>query len=148
MIVDHIKNQHLYSGLDLNIETALKLLHKIELLDLTDGRHDVNGDSLYYLVNEYFLTDESQLKLEAHKKYIDIHYIMSGVESIGHSIMRGHKIARKYDKQGDYALYTGEYSMFNMNSGMFSVFFPGELHMPGVGSNNTKVKKIVFKVMV
>jgi len=36
-----------------------------------------------------------------------------------------------------------------MTAGMFAVFFPDDLHMPGVKANGiSKVKKIVVKVRV
>jgi len=50
----------------------------------------------------------------------------------------------------DYALYECDTQRFVLNSGDFAVFFPNDVHMPGVSVTDrpTPVKKIVVKVKI
>ena len=43
-------------------------------------RYDIDGDNLYATVSEYITKNEEDAKFEAHQKYIDIQYVISGKE--------------------------------------------------------------------
>ena len=58
------------------------------------------------------------------------------------------KIVKNYDETNDYALYDGSATFFKLMPGSFAIFYPNDLHMPGVGDFKTNVKKLVMKVSV
>jgi YhcH/YjgK/YiaL family protein len=97
-------------------------------------------------VADYETKPSTTGELEAHKKYIDIHCIVSGSELIGYAPLTDQQACRPYDPDNDFALFHGESSFIRMVPGMFAIFFPDDLHMPGVGETVEHVRKIVVKV--
>ena len=86
-------------------------------------------------------------KWEAHRKYIDIQYVLSGRERMGYSNTGKLKALTQYDEEKDYALYKGKGEMLTFTSGTFAVFFPEDAHMPCIkAENNEEVRKVVVKV--
>ena len=83
------------------------------------------------MVHEYNTKDKKKAKLEAHRKYIDIQYIHSGVELIGVAAFKD-QIPITDDTEKDLAFYEGDASFIKLETGMFAIFFPDDLHMPGI----------------
>ncbi len=83
MIFDSLNNFSRYAGLGNNLPAALKFLLENELTALPVGRLELDGDNLYALVREYTTKPAEQGVWEAHRKYIDIQYMVSGSERMG-----------------------------------------------------------------
>jgi len=114
-----------------------------------DGEQPIRNRDIY----ANFITAETQprenLVMEAHKKYIDLHYCISGGERIEWSPTEGLVTQKEYDLEKDVALYTPPTTAAShvMTPGEFAVFFPDEAHTPKIndGTNKT-VKKVVLKI--
>jgi hypothetical protein len=78
MVTDKIENAKMYYGLSKRIAQGLALLKNPAVLNATKGRHEVDGDNLYYMADEYDTKPLEQGRLESHRKYIDIQYVISG----------------------------------------------------------------------
>jgi len=149
MIFDSLRNSSkYYSQLSENLVTALTFISNADLKELQVGEHQIEGDNVFYIVDEYKTKPSTEMKLEAHKKYIDIHVIIAGSEHIGHVLLSDQKVVKSYDEANDYALYDGSATFFKLIPGSFAIFYPNDLHMPGVGDLKTNVKKLVMKVSV
>ncbi|MEN8137812.1 MAG: YhcH/YjgK/YiaL family protein [Bacteroidota bacterium] len=149
MILDKIENTHLYSGLSKRIETALKYLNETNFKELGNGTYDVVKGEIFAIVNRYDTIHESEEKLEAHKKYIDVQFVYEGNEMLGYLTKTDQVVFRDYDEEEDYELYNGKKNMIEFNQGMFAVFFPDDLHAPGIHiETSTRVTKIVVKVLI
>ena len=61
-------------------EKAFKFLKNNDLAKLELKRYDIDGDDLFATVSEYMSKNEETTKFEAHRKYIDIQYVISGKE--------------------------------------------------------------------
>ena len=149
MITDKLSNASLYYSCHPAFEKAFEFLNG-KLDELSNGRHDIDGQNLFAIVNDMILCPEGAGAYEAHKKYIDIQYIMMSSETIAYSSLDKLTPKNEYDDEGDAQLYTGEGSLINLDEGHFAVFFPQDGHMPGIlpkgGSGNSK--KIIIKVRV
>jgi biofilm protein TabA len=115
---------------------------------LAVGRTDIAGDDLYAMVSEYTSKNEEDAKFEAHRKYADIQYVLSGEEKIGVVPMKNAQVSVPYDETKDVAFYTVASKTYRPASPkVFFVFLPADVHAPGIkASDNTKVKKLVLKV--
>jgi YhcH/YjgK/YiaL family protein len=115
---------------------------------LAIGRYNLSGDDLYAMVSEYVSKNEEDAKFEAHRKYADIQYVISGEEKIGLEPLNESGISVPYNEAKDVAFYNIASKNFRMaNQKVFFVFFPQDAHCPGVKiSENRKVKKLVIKV--
>lgn len=148
MIFDSLGFSSKYHRLSENLAVALNFISNTDLQKLQVGEHQIEGDNIFYIVDEYKTKPSAEMKLEAHRKYIDIHVVISGSEHIGHEFLSDQKVVKNYDETNDYALYDGSATFFKLMPGSFAIFYPNDLHMPGVGDLKTNVKKLVMKVSV
>lgn len=148
MIIDRIEHYSFYTGLRDRIRTALEYIRTTDLERADTGRHDLDGDHLFAIISDYKTTSREAGKLEGHRKYIDVQYMVRGTEWVGHAPLSGQSVAVDYNPGNDCVLFEGEATFFRFEAGMFAVFFPHDLHLPGTGEISTPVRKIVVKVEV
>jgi YhcH/YjgK/YiaL family protein len=117
------------------------------LKNLPAGRYPIDGENIFALISEYKTKPESEGKLEAHRKYIDVQYVIDGEELMGYAPLNGQEILDPYKEENDIVFFTGDKSFTKVSAGMFAVFFPEDVHMPGIASGkSSSVKKLVIKV--
>ena len=93
--------------------------------------------------------DGTQKVFETHKRYIDIHYCISGSEGMGYADARRLTPITEYNESGDYTFYLGEYQKVILHEGDFCVFFPEDAHIQLLkGATDSKVLKAVAKIKV
>ena len=151
MIVDKIENAGLYSSLSEDIAKALQALRRINPAELTDGRHDIDGDRLYFVSQHYETKPFRQGKLEAHRRYIDIQAVVAGRELLGYAPLGDLETAQPYDETKDVVFYKvpEEISSIVLTPGLFCILFPEDAHMPGCALETPSgVHKVVVKVRI
>ena len=151
MIVDKIENAYLYAGVSAKIKAGLEILKDEKLSTKKDGRYEVNGDELYYIVQRYTTKPIKEGRLEAHKKYIDIQFAAEGEELIGHCLLGQLNIEEPYDEGKDVAFYKvpEKINTIRLSERMFCILFPQDGHMPGCqAAGACNILKIVVKVKI
>jgi YhcH/YjgK/YiaL family protein len=149
MIIDKLSNSALYSGLREGIERAFNYLQNTNFNVLSPGKYEIDGDNVFAIVAEYQTKDESEGKPESHKKYIDVQYVAKGSELMGYVPLENQKVIEGYNEQNDITFFSGEIFFSKLDEGMFAIFFPTDIHLPGIKVNEiTYVKKVVIKVKV
>ncbi len=149
MIIDNVDNVQLYADMHPSIIRALNYLRNTDFTKLQNGKYDIAGDEIFSIVNDYTTKNLEDCRLEAHRKYIDIHFMAKGSELIGYSLFNNQEAATEYDEANDFILYCGDKNYLKLEEKMFVIFFPSDLHMPGlVIENPSKVRKVVVKVKV
>jgi YhcH/YjgK/YiaL family protein len=148
MIFDSLENRARYRGLSYNLPAALQFLAENDLAALPVGRKDLDGNSLYLVVQESMTRPREQGKWEAHRKYIDIQYIARGEERMGFANLSTMQLG-EYFPEKDFQAMTGIGNHVDVSVGSFAIFFPEDAHMPGLCVDTPKlVKKIVLKVKI
>lgn len=149
MIVDRIENAGLYHGLGERIRFALAALRDQGLLYRQAGRYELRGTEIVALPQSYPTRAPSECKWEAHRRYIDVQYIVEGEEAMGYANIRDMKLTQPYDEAKDVMFFEGQGSVVTVKAGMFAIFFPEDVHKPGMdpGERQT-VRKVVMKVLV
>jgi YhcH/YjgK/YiaL family protein len=148
MIFDTLDNHARYVGLGYNLPAAMKFLLENDLTSLPPGRMDLNGDNLYVLVQEYNTKPAEQGMWEAHRKYIDVQYMVSGQERMGVANLRTMQLG-EYVTEKDFQPMSGRGNHLDVFAGSFVIFFPEDAHMPGLCVNAPEsVKKVVLKVKI
>ena len=148
MIADSIKNLNLYSSFVPAAE-ILAFVEKVEKEHLAPGRYDLDGDNLFALVQEYMSKPRAEARMESHNLYIDLQYVISGVEGIGWEPVENLEVEEDCTPDSDVIFYknieaTGENIL---KAGMFGIYLPTDGHMPGVAvEESVPVHKIVFKI--
>ncbi len=148
MIFDTLENVKNYEGLGL-VSTALEFLAKTDFKSMDLGRYELDGDNIYYMVQEY-CTDPDKTVSEAHKKYIDIQFMVEGEEIIGIAPISCEKTETQAIPENDVWFYECKTELLTLFSGSFMVLYPNDLHCPGVATNGKamKCRKVVVKVKV
>jgi YhcH/YjgK/YiaL family protein len=148
MILDTIENYQLYNAINDRIAKGFDFLRTTDLDSLPSGKHDIEGDTIFALVQEYQTKPLEECKLESHKKYIDIQYVIRGEEMMGVTTQNNQKIV-EINEEKDYTFYEGNTSLVRVSKGMFTIFFPDDLHQPCVRTESAaEVKKVVIKVLI
>lgn len=148
MILDNIKNSALYENIHPRFIKAFEYLHHTNFTETPNGTYHIDGENIFAIVQEYYTKDKSTAKLEAHKKYIDIQFMYSGTELMGVNLLEN-QIPVINDPEKDLAFYDDKASFVKLEQEMFAIFFPHDLHMPGIQILQPEnVKKIVIKVKV
>jgi YhcH/YjgK/YiaL family protein len=132
-------------------DKAFTFLKENDLTKLEVKRYDLDGDNVYALISEYLTKNEDEARYEAHQKYIDIQYVISGKEQIGIAPMSMKKeILEPYDTTRDIMFLTvNQIKNLKANPDRFFIFFPDDIHRPGLkDGENLQVRKVVIKVKV
>lgn len=150
MIIDSLKNAHRYEVLGPRFAKAFEYLRQTDFSRVEKGKYEIDGSAVFAIVNEYQTVDPAGEQMEAHKKYIDVQYIVKGEEQIGHDFLNGQAPSKAYDEEADYMLFGEKPSFFTrLTPGSFAIFFPSDLHMPNLTAQTPQqVKKVVIKVSV
>jgi YhcH/YjgK/YiaL family protein len=130
---------------------AFKFLRNNDLTKLDVKRYDIDGDNLFATVSEYQSKNEESAKFEAHRKYIDIQYVISGKEIMNLApISTLKEVLTPYDVAKDIEFITvSKVVNYKANPSNFFIFFPDDAHRPGLkDGSNSPVRKVVIKVKV
>jgi YhcH/YjgK/YiaL family protein len=132
-------------------DKAFTFLKNSDLSRLEVKRYDIDGDNLYAPISEYLTKNEDDAKFEAHQKYIDLQYVISGIELMGIAPMSQKKeVITPYDSAKDVEFLTVTSSVnIKATPDKFFIFFPSDIHRPGVKvGENSQVRKVVIKVKI
>jgi YhcH/YjgK/YiaL family protein len=149
MILDSLDRSGLYEAIHPRFAQAFAFLRSLTGSE-TPGRHDLDGDNLFAIVQGYRTKPVEQAEFEAHRIYIDVQYIRSGREAIlwaPLSTMRDQ--VRPYDSTKDIAKWTlvPDSTLLHLTQGQFAILFAHDAHAPGVEWDGTEeVSKTVVKV--
>lgn len=148
MIFDTLDNVNNYEGLG-RVYTALKFLSETDFSKIDLGRYELDGDNIFYMVQSYD-TDPDKTISEAHKKYIDIQYMVEGEEIIGVADISCDKELTEAKEENDVWFYNCKTEPLTLSAGKYMVLYPNDLHCPGVATNGTALtcRKVVVKVKV
>lgn len=153
MIVDTLANRHIYTAIHSGIATALEHLANTDLSQLPVGNYPLDGDNIFVIVNDYQTKPREVESFEVHQQYIDVQYVVSGEEEFGYLPLANQTPSKPYFDKHDYAKFDYETnakdaSFVQLKAGMFALFFPGDIHMPGTSATPHSVRKVVIKVKV
>ena len=150
MVFDTLKNCAEYYSLHKNFEKAFDFIKEATEKGLAVGKYEIDGKELYASVQKYDSKLPENGKFEAHKNYIDIQFIVSGIETMG--VMDISKATSKttYNPEKDVEFYHDSEKAGScvVEENEFGIFFPWDVHKPGLAYNGVSipVKKIVVKV--
>ncbi len=147
MVYDKIDNIETYNGLSDDIYEGLKFL-KNASPELACGVHEINP-RVKAFVSEYETKPVNENGYEAHRKFIDIQYLLKGTEkNCCHPIEKLTEI-KPYNEEIDAAFYMADISTqeLMLGDGYFAIYWPQDGHMPCLSIDKTEtVIKVVIKI--
>jgi biofilm protein TabA len=146
MILDHLDNWKRYAGMNPHFAKAFEFLHRKDLASLAPGRHELDGERLFIVVAKGDGAGREKAALEAHRKYIDIQFILCGSDDMGWKAVGQCAGSKGFDAAKDLGFFTDRpVSWATVAAGEFAIFFPADVHAPGGGKG--PLHKIVVKVL-
>jgi len=86
---------------------------------------------------------------EAHRKYIDIQFMINGEEYIAVTDISNCVQSIDYNEDKDIAFYKADNSFQTLKSGEFLILYPHDAHKPCISINNARhCKKVVVKILI
>ncbi len=150
MIIDKLQNCALYFSVNDKFEKAFAFIKKAVAEELPAGKYEIDGKELYASVLEYNSKAKADAKFEGHRKYIDIQYIVSGIEEIAVANIAKVEKKTEYNEEKDVEFYElcGKETVGVIEAGEYGIFLPEDIHQPSVAFKGVSapVKKIVVKV--
>lgn len=144
MILDNLARAERYLHLHEGFRAGFRFLSRNDLLGLDCGRHEIDGDRVFALINRDPGRGREGARLEAHRKYIDIQFLVDGSEEIGwrptaecESLTDPYLDARDIMFFGDAPL-----TWIQLPVGKFMIFFPDDAHAP-LASTGDNVKAVI-----
>lgn len=152
MILDRIENAAMYRGANARLAAALEYLARTDFSQVPNGKQELDGDRMYANVQRYQSRGMEEMVWEAHRKYFDVQYIVSGAEKMGHINLHDGltssslTVKTPYDAADDAELYNAHGHFVIVRAGNFAVFFPQDVHAPCLTAGQKP--EDVFKVVV
>lgn len=150
MIYDHISNIERYRTLHKGLYYALKFLAQSDET-LSAGRHALEGDD-FVNVMDYETLKVNTVGYEAHRRYIDIQYCITGQERVALRQIPTLNITTPYIEERDVAFAADDHAAHDevtIGNGYFLILFPNDGHMPQLSTGEpAPVKKAIAKVEV
>ena len=148
MILTTLQDCGRYESLHPLFKTLFDYLKSHDLLQMPLGRIDILGNDLFINNSEPEGIRAEDQVLEVHRRYIDVHLLLTGEETVGWLPLADCKAEHKpYDAEGDYGLYADRSSTyFTLSPGMMLVVWPEDPHAPIIGQG--KFRKAIAKIKV
>lgn len=129
-------------------DVCIDFIKKTHVKSISVGRYELS-DGGYVNVCEYQTADEDKCVKEAHRKYIDVHYMASGTE-IAKQAFIGEITTEFYNEDEDYVAVSGDFNnSFVLKEGDIFIAYPEDAHLTRVAYGEpATVKKLIFKIPV
>lgn len=148
MITDKLINLKKYSEFAAYADDMLAFAERVEKENLEDGRYELQGENLFALLQTYVTKNLEDARMETHKIYSDLQYVVSGAEYIYWSPIDELTVEEDRTPEADLVFYKSEPANGRnlLTAGMFGAYFPQDGHRPSVAAGEpAQIKKIVFK---
>jgi len=131
------------------LKKAFAFLQRPDLATLPVGRYEIDGEDVFALVQECALKPVAEMKVEAHRKYIDIQVPLSGPETFGVGRLSEANYALPFDDAKDLGFYDQKLETITVQPGSFVMFVPPHAaHGPCCTTGTPRIiKKVVVKVL-
>ena len=147
MILDKLEHAGWYETLNKNFKKGFDYLKNTDLLNAEIGKFEIDGKNVFAIISEYDSKKHEDCRLEAHRTYADIQFIIAGREAIGYTPLCNQEVTAEYIPEKDIIFFSGETTQLPLEAGMFAIFFPQDIHRPCMQIDGPeKVRKVVIKV--
>ena len=148
MILATLAEADRYCALHPLFPRAFEFLRNTDLHALAPGKHTVQGEQLFAIVEACAGRTRADAKLECHRRYIDIQLVLEGIDEMGwKAVSECMDPATDYDAARDIRFFNDAPSSWIATPpGSFCLFFPDDAHAPLVSAG--LIRKVVVKIAV
>lgn len=150
MIYGTINDINRYRFLEDNIQKCFAYIKGHKLDEYEKGSYPIEDDILFFNIAEYSTkADKSNAFWEAHRRYIDLHYLLRGSERIDLGFISRLKQGDFSEKDDFLPLEGSASASVILNPGDFLICYPEDGHMTALSpAQPVQIKKAIFKIRV
>lgn len=130
------------------VKSCFKYVTERNLLEMANGRYEIDGQDLYVDVVQYRTSTilERNWLWEAHRSYVDIHVMLQGREQVDLNFLKNMRV-EGYLVQDDFVLMEGEpQASVVLKPADFLICCPDDAHRTAIALAEPEVvKKAIFK---
>lgn len=133
-----------------HIKMFCEFINSNDLSKFSKGIHNIDSENFFVNIVEYNSKNEDLGFWEAHKKYLDIHFMINGCERIKMNFI-DNMVQENYKEDDDFlSIKSGrENSYVDLYEGDFLVCYPHDVHMTALKiEESIYVKKAIFKIKI
>lgn len=155
MIITTFKDCQRYAAISPKLEKAFAWLNSHNLMELSQGRTDIDGDEIY--INRASFTSKSreEARWEIHHHHLDIQMVLAGQEQMDVTPASLTQPADAYNATTDYQQVIsnpGEsFQTVLMVPDQMTIVFPEDAHRPAIHGNGrtpATIEKAVVKIRI
>lgn len=149
MVFAHLDDAARYEALHPLFHQLFEYVKTHDLSQHEPGRITLDSDRLFINIAHSDLRSAEEQKLEVHRRYIDVHFPLTGVETCGVSRLAdvGVESEAPFNDTDDFALYAeAAQNYFTARPGEFYIVWPEDAHAPIIGKG--KIVKAIAKVLI
>jgi biofilm protein TabA len=148
MILARLAETDRYLALHPQFARAFDFLRNTDLKALAPGKHNVQCEQIFAIVEVCAGRTREEAKLECHRRYIDIQLVLEGVDEMGWKpVAECVDPETDYDAERDIRFFNDTPSSWIATPpGSFCLFFPDDAHAPLVSRGY--IRKVVVKIAV
>lgn len=148
MIFGNLKYAEKYDFLSEKIKACFTYAKEHDLATYDKGSYKINGDEFFVNIENYATVKREERFWEAHCKYIDVHMIIEGAESIDVGFGDEMQI-KSFDENRDFVELEGkeQSTIHLLNKGDFLICYPEDAHRTAIMYQRSEmIKKAIFKI--
>lgn len=141
-------NSILESDLSDKLQICIRYAKEHSLVDYELGRYEVQ-EGIFVNIVSYETKNCSECFYEAHKKYIDVHFMLNGEEIIDINEIDDMKQGDFIEEEDFLPLFGEKKLEVQMKEKDILICFPHDAHQTAIKVNNPMhIKKAIFKVKI
>lgn len=147
---DNLEHAILRKALARRVDAALERAAALDVGAMVPGERVHWEDGSFCFVQRYLPEPGAQKRFEAHRRYADLQWVISGRERILCAPLEGMEPEGPFDGEQDIGFYTGPSRTMDMvlGPGDYLVLAPWDAHMPSLaaGGDPEPVEKVIWKI--
>ena len=149
MFFGNIKQKDDITHLEAPFLVCLQYVKTHDLSVMEPGIHEIDGKRIYVNICVYETRPVEERNWEAHRRYIDLQYMVEGEERIDFSLLR-HVRPAPYREEADILTAEGDADgSVILREGDFVICRPSDVHRPGIAVQAPRAaRKAAFKIQI
>lgn len=149
MVIAHLNDSERYASLHPLFKQLFDYVKSHDLSQVPAERITLDGERLFINVADPTLKDPENQVLEVHRRYIDVHFPLTGEEIMGWSPMSvlTTESVNPFNEEDDYEIYAEQAQSYHtIHPGEFAIVWPEDAHAPIIGKGT--LRKLIAKVLI
>lgn len=131
------------------IQEVLGWIAGHDVAHMEAGTYEIQGQDLYVMIQDFSTRPVQDCSPERHNDYLDIQYVVSGVERMGYAPYTGAEAVLSDPEGKDITFYQDleRENFVDVGPGAYCIFFSNDIHRPGCAAGLPgPVRKVVVKM--